>query len=312
VIDEQFCRSSYQLFENSTTQFNQGRQFVSLGKTLEKVGTLGSYIDYCDKRSNFADISGKPLQSSGQELFSRLKTKYSKFARVKNQETDYRIMNILADVIQILNLSQIVRKDAAYYFRKIKSTNKVIRNNISLIAFCIFFAVRNQNHNAPITINDISYAFQQLGHRVNPRLIIRDGILYKKIIYRPKPHISENYVNRLVECVVNSPAIIHRLHKKVPSCSIRTYRLMLYNQTLAILRKIDVYQRGGRNPFIFAGAAIYCADKLLSLKNNTKSVLTQKLASNAMNIAEYSIRDHYVSVFKKLVINNFPREKLSR
>ncbi|MHA1451791.1 MAG: hypothetical protein ACTSRD_02900 [Promethearchaeota archaeon] len=312
VIDEQFCRSSYQLFENSSAQFNQGRQFVSLGKTLETVGTLGSYIDYCDKRSNFVDISGKPLRSSGQELFSRLKTKYSKFARVKNQETDYRIMNILADVIQILKLSQIVRKDAAYYFRKIKSINKIIRNNISLIAFCIFFAVRNQYHNAPITINDISHAFQQLGHRVNPRLILRDGILYKKIIYRPKPHISENYVNRLIESVVNSPAIIQRLHKKIPSSSIHTYRLMLYNQTLAILRKIDIYQRGGRNPFIFAGAAIYCADKLLSLKNNTKTVLTQKLASNAMNIAEYSIRDHYVSVFKKLIINNLACEELSR
>jgi transcription initiation factor TFIIIB Brf1 subunit/transcription initiation factor TFIIB len=211
-------------------------------------------------------------------------------------------MNILSDIIQILNLSQMVRKDAAYYFRKIKSINKVIRNNISLIAFCIFFAVRNQYHNAPISINDICSAFQQLGHRVNPRLILRDGIMYKKIIHKPTPHKSEDYVNRLIESVVNYPAIKQRLQKKAPKFSIHQYRLELYNHTIGILKEIKLHQRGGRNPFIFAGAAIYCADKLLALKNQTKSVLTQKLASNAMNIAEYSIRDHYVSIFKKLVI----------
>ena len=311
VLSERFCTSSYQLYDNSTTHFNQGRQYVSLGKTVETVGTLGSYIDYCDKKSNFVDISGKPLHPSEQELFSRLKTKYSKFARVKNQETDYRIMNILSDIIQILNLSQIVRKDAAYYFRKIKTMNDTIRNNISLIAFCIFFAVRNQYHNAPITINDISNAFQQLGHRVNPRLILRDGVLYKKLINKPKPHRSEDYVNRLIENVINSPEIVNRLSKKVPHCSINDYRLDLYKQTLAIRRKIDIFQRGGRNPFIFAGAAIYCADKLVAAKNKTKTVLTQKLASFAMNIAEYSIRDHYVSIFKKLVITGTSDKKLT-
>ena len=68
------------------------------------------------------------------------------------------------------------------------------------------------------------------------------------------------------------------------------------------LKNIDIYQRGGRNPFIFAGAAIYCADKLLAKKYNAKCILTQKIAAGAMNIAEYSIRDHYVSVFKKYVI----------
>jgi transcription initiation factor TFIIIB Brf1 subunit/transcription initiation factor TFIIB len=310
VLLEQFYPSSYQLYENSPSDFNQGRQYVSLGKTVETVGTLGSYIDYCDKKSNFVDISGKPLHPSEQELFSRLKTKYSKFARVKNQETNYRIMNILSDVIQILHLSQIVRKDAAYYFRKIKTLNDKIRNNISLIAFCIFFAVRNQYHNAPITINDISDAFQQLGHRVNPRLILRDGILYKKILHKPKPHRSEDYVNRLIQNIVNSPDIVHRLSKKVPNCSIKEYRLKLYKQTITVLSKIDIFQRGGRNPFIFAGAAIYCADKLISLKYNTKTVLTQKLASEAMDIAEYSIRDHYVSIFKKLFINDSTNKKL--
>ncbi len=312
VISENLCRSTYQLFETSTSQFNQGRQYVSVGKTVETVGTLGSYIDYFEKKNNFRDITGNSLQSHYQELYSRLKTKYSKFSKVKNQETDYRIMNILSDIIQILNLSQIVRRDAAYYFRKIKSLNKIIRNNISLIAFCIFFAVRNQNHNAPITINDISFAFQQLGHRVNPRLILRDGILYKKIIQKPKPHISENYVNRLIENIVAYPEIQLRLRKKNPSSSVSEYRLNLYNQTLEILQKIDIQKRGGRNPFIFAGAAIYCADKILSMRYKTKSVLTQKLASKAMQIAEYSIRDHYVSVFKKLIITNFAEEKLTR
>ncbi|MBN2154948.1 MAG: transcription initiation factor IIB family protein [Candidatus Lokiarchaeota archaeon] len=302
VTQENYYRSSYQLFELNSCHFNQGRQYVSVGKTLETVGTLGSYIDYVDRKTNFMDINGNPVATNLQVLYTRLKSKYSKFARVKNQETNYRIMNILSDVIQILHLNQIVRKDAAYYFRKIKSLNKVIRNNISLIAFCIFFAVRNQYHNAPITINDIADTFQQLGHRVNPRLILRDGIIYRKILHKPQPHKSEDYVNRLIECVVNSPEIIQRLKKKIPHMSVQRYRLNLYNQTMALLKEITIYQRGGRNPFIFAGASIYCADKILASKLCSKSVLTQKLASKAMNIAEYSIRDHYVSVFKRYCI----------
>ena len=45
-------------------------------------------------------------------------------------------------------------------------------------------------------------------------------------------------------------------------------------------------------------------EKLLAKENNYKAVLTQKMISEATNIAEYSIRDHYVNLLKPRFINN--------
>jgi transcription initiation factor TFIIIB Brf1 subunit/transcription initiation factor TFIIB len=305
VIGEDFIQSSYKMFDSDDLQFSQGKQYVYIGKTLETVGNLGSYIGYYNKNKDVKDINGQQISQKMQLLFSRLKNKYSKFSKIKNQETDYRIMNILADVVKYMNLNQGTRKDAAYYFWKIKSMNSDIRNNISLIAFCIFFAVRNQNQNAPVTIKEISDVFQMLGHRVIPRLIIRDGLLYKKMLNPPKPHKSEDYVSRLIDSIINYPLIRSRMEKKSSEWKLDDYRTRLYNQTLEILKDINIGKRGGRNPYIFSGAAVYCADKILAKLNNTKSILTQRIASDAMHIAEYSIRDHYVSVFKNYTSNYF-------
>jgi len=51
------------------------------------------------------------------------------------------------------------------------------------------------------------------------------------------------------------------------------------------------------------GAIIYLADKLLAKEFNQKAILTQKLISEATNIAEYSIRDHYVNLLKPIFIS---------
>jgi transcription initiation factor TFIIIB Brf1 subunit/transcription initiation factor TFIIB len=64
------------------------------------------------------------------------------------------------------------------------------------------------------------------------------------------------------------------------------------------LENLSKWERGGRNPFILTGAIIYLADKLLTADYNLKAVLTQKLVSEATEIAEYSIRDHYVNLLK--------------
>ncbi|MHA1373332.1 MAG: hypothetical protein ACTSR7_03450 [Promethearchaeota archaeon] len=66
---------------------------------------------------------------------------------------------------------------------------------------------------------------------------------------------------------------------------------------------LSVWRRGGRNPFILTGAIIYLADKLLAKEFNQKAILTQKLISEATNIAEYSIRDHYVNLLKPIFIS---------
>ena len=66
--------------------------------------------------------------------------------------------------------------------------------------------------------------------------------------------------------------------------------------------RIPASKRGGRNPFIFTVSVAYTGDRLIASEHGRHSVLTQKLASKATKVAEYSIRDHF-GVIKKLLEN---------
>ncbi len=94
-------------------------------------------------------------------------------------ETKYRIFNILNKVALQMKLDKNVCLNSANYYKKVFNEEKKIINNISLLAFCIFFAVRKENHNESIGINEISDVFLGLGHRINSRLILRDELNYK-------------------------------------------------------------------------------------------------------------------------------------
>jgi transcription initiation factor TFIIIB Brf1 subunit/transcription initiation factor TFIIB len=237
-------------------------------------------------------------------LFRRLKKSYAQFIRIKNHETEYRIFNILNKISIYLNLNRNIRNTAAYYYKKILKNEKRVINNISLIAFCIFFAARKESHNAPVTITEIAKAFQNYGHRVNPRLILRDGIRYKRNISQDSaPHKSEDYITRLIDDVIQHNELDERLIKKGNIWSKKEFQINLTKKCREILKRLTFSCRGGRNPFILAGAIIYLADKLLARQYDQKAVLTQKVISEGTKIAEYSIRDHYVNLLKPLFMN---------
>ena len=301
VINEIFGDSSY-VFNDKINKNNLSKQYVALGERTNFIGGLGTFIDF-ENSKYLKDKSGRLLPPSEQKLFRRLKKNYAQFLRIKNHETEYRIFNILNKVSIYLNLNKNIRNVAAYYYKKVLKNEKKVINNISLIAFCIFYAVRKENHNAPITIKEISKAFQSFGHRVNPRLILRDGIKYKHHLNKDSsPHKSEDYIIRLIDNVINHEDLEDRLVKKGNIWTKQEFRITLTKKCREILKLLTSNHRGGRNPFILTGATIYLADKLLAKEYNHKTLLTQKIISEATKIAEYSIRDHYVNLLKPLFI----------
>lgn len=303
VIGEVFGETSY-IFNDKSLKSNLNKQYVALGKRTDFIGGLGTFIDY-ENSKYLKDKSGKLLSPNEQKLFRRLKKNYAQFIRIKNHETEYRIFNILNKISIYLNLNKNIRNTAAYYYKKILKYEKKVINNISLIAFCIFYAARKECHNAPFTINEISNAFQNFGHRVNPRLILRDGIRYKRhLAIDSAPHRSEDYLIRLIDNVVNHDDLKTRLIKKGGFWSNKEFQIKITIKCREILKYLTLKRRGGRNPFILTGAIIYLADKLLAKQYNQKAILTQKMISEATKIAEYSIRDHYVNLLKPLFMNN--------
>ncbi len=236
-----------------------------------------------------------------QMLYRRLKKRYANFLRVKDHEMEYRIFTIINEVTAYLKLSKNIQNQAAYYYRKIIRNEKKVINNITVSAFCVFYAARKDLHNAPVTIREIAAAFQSFGHRVHPRLMIRDGIQYKKYLMNDsKPHKSEIYIGRLINDVFNASTLDRRMQKKKTTISKKEYLDQMMIKCREILKALNSWKRGGRNPFILAGAVIYHADKLLAKEMGKKSILTQKLISDATKIPEYSIRDHYVNLLKLL------------
>ncbi|MFX1233176.1 MAG: hypothetical protein ACFFBY_01350 [Promethearchaeota archaeon] len=301
IIDQLYTESSY-LFDSHSNNNNLNKQYVALGERTDFVGGLGTFIDY-ESSKYLKDTSGRLLPPNEQTLYRRLKKNYTQFLRIRNHETEYRIFNILNKITTYLNLNKNIRNNAAYYYKKILKKEKKVINNISLIGFCIFYAARRELHNAPININELSEAFKNFGHRVNPRLILRDGLRYKiHLNNNTTPHKSEDYLIRLIDQVVNHNDLELRLKTKGCTWKKGEYRMKLINESQKILLKLTSWDRGGRNPFILTGAVIYLADKLLAEQFNHKSILTQKLISDSTNIAEYSIRDHYVNLLKPLFL----------
>ena len=304
LVITKFYRETAFMFNHVKNVNSSSKQYVALGDRADFIGGLGSFIDY-EKSKYLKDKSGRLLPPNEQKLFRRLKKNYAQFLRIKNHETEYRVFNILNKISLYLNLNKNIRNNAAYYYKKVIKNEEKVINNISLIAFCIFYAARKEFHNAPITINEISNAFQNFGHRVNPRLILRDGIKYKHHLSNESaPHKSEDYLIRLLNQVINHTDISERLEKKGVSLSKNEFHNNLLNKCREILIKLPIWHRGGRNPFILTGAIIYLADKLLAKERLHKTVLTQKIISDATDIAEYSIRDHYVNLLKPIFMKN--------
>ncbi|MFX0126434.1 MAG: hypothetical protein ACFFAE_22645, partial [Candidatus Hodarchaeota archaeon] len=68
--------------------------------------------------------------------------------------------------------------------------------------------------------------------------------------------------------------------------------------------------RGGRNPFILAASIIIASDILLArqvlfphcyLRSSKRGILTQKHLANLLNIAEFTLREHYLLLAKPLL-----------
>lgn len=298
VFDSCFLTDSYQVYDKIEFNQSSSKQYVSVGKTVDNICTLGSHIDYF-RNYTFYDYKKNLISAKNQKKFSKLKKFYSLPTKIKNHETDYRILKILSQISEYLCLSNLVKSRAAYLYHDIKRKAPLIVNHVSLIGCCIFQASKENKSHSPIGIKELCKTFRLLGHRINPKLIIRDYLEYQKFLNnRIKPHQSEDYISKFIDCIVNSELVIKRMKQKRSIWNKEQYRKQLNKKCYEILKKLKYNVRCSRNPYILAATVVYCADRLLARENESKAILTQKIASLTMNIPEYSIRDHYVKIFK--------------
>ncbi|MGQ9723249.1 MAG: hypothetical protein ACUVXA_18250 [Candidatus Jordarchaeum sp.] len=281
---------------------NQYKTNLALGNRMHIVDGMGSYIDF-QRTPFFYDGQGAPLSSNKQALYRKLKFRYSLRLRIDRRESDYRALKSLNNVTSMLQISDSIRDRAAYLYQKaVKKIDKKISNHIVLIAACLFFATREYKELAPVTVQEVAQNFKKLGHRISVKKVIKTALELRSLFIQKHPKIrkSEDYLPRIISDIISSSIIELRLEGR--DLSIEDYRNLLTQKSYSILNKIDSIDRGGRNPYIFAVSTVYCADRIISKEIERKPVLTQKILAKITRVAEYSIRDHYTSVLKPMII----------
>jgi len=299
VLSREYVLPTYQMGEEQNNSTPSASVYGSLGNRMHIVDGLGSYIGY-HKDRYFRDAQGHALSGHIQKKFKRLKTIYSTRIRIGNNEAKYRALRTLNHVSKLLMLSEQVRDRTAYLYKKVvsESVNK-ITNNILLIAVCLLMAVREFKEEAPITLEEIANVFEKCGHRVNVRAIVREALKLKSQTgYSPHIRKPKDYVPRVISMLMNSQKVLGKIKSRGWDSS--KYENCLRDKILSVLSVIPSSKRGGRNPFIFTVSAAYASDRLIASDYGKRTVLTQKLASVATKVAEYSIRDHF-GMIKKVV-----------
>ncbi len=299
TTSREYVSPTYQMGEEQNAGTPNASVYGSLGNRLHIVDGLGSYIGF-HKDRYFRDAQGNALRGNMQKKFTRLKSIYSTRIRIGKDEAKYRALRTLNHVSKLLMITEQVRDRTAYLYKKILSESvEKVTNNILLIAVCLLMAVREFEEGAPITLNEIAEVFDKYGHRVSVRAIVRESLkLRLQTGYSPKIRKPEDYVPRVLSMLMNSTKVFSKIKSR--GWDSNTYESLLRDKILSVLECIPTTKRGGRNPFIFTVSAAYASDRLLASEHGKRTVLTQKLASMATKVAEYSIRDHF-GMIKKIV-----------
>jgi transcription initiation factor TFIIIB Brf1 subunit/transcription initiation factor TFIIB len=287
--------------DNSRQQFIWKKE-TAPGNRVHIVDGLGSYIDYHNS-SYFQDVKGGKLAAKKQYKFRKLKRRYNLRIKINNHETDYRSLMCLNRICKILDVSDNVRKRAAYLYKLVTKEERrkrieKISNHIVLTALCLMVAIRESADKSPLRLKEVMAVFNKTGHRVSGKAILKLAQeLPPELGITLKSRRSEHYLQRIISKITHHVKIKKRLAKS--SVGPTVYRRELLELSQELLSEINLRMRGGRNPYIFAVSVVYTSDRILSKNKEHRKILTQKLLADICDVAEYSIRDHHRKVLKK-------------
>nr|BDI55032.1 MAG: transcription initiation factor TFIIB [uncultured archaeon] len=302
LVDSSILHNSLAVIGKIPSEINhspsRSYQYVSIANTLIDLSNLGSIIK-SDHRG-FRDINGHKIPIHNNRYFNRLNR--CKNIYMNNEHgNENRFLTTLERVCRYLSISQSIRCDIAYIFKKI-TKNEVVPNKVVCLSFCVYYIIKKNHPHLGITIHDIANAFNQIGHRTSPKSIIRQCFEFKKYIKQNKPVSLKHYIEKGITFVCESNTIEKRLEIKGFGNSIEIYRKMLLETSNKIMN-IVIKTNSGKRYSSLASSIIYTADIVIARKNKHKKVLTQKTLGKYLNIPEYTIRDCYSNFLKPLIVS---------
>jgi len=136
-------------------------------------------------------------------------------------------------------------------------------------------------------VREVMKAHANLGYRVRASLIIQISI---ESPIRSRARRAEEYVPNV---------LVH-----LPGALVRTggmparYSKQLYDAALLALEQVDATSRGGHNPRGLAATAVYAGEVALAQVEGRRKLFSQREAAACSEVAEYTVREQFVEIFK--------------
>jgi transcription initiation factor TFIIIB Brf1 subunit/transcription initiation factor TFIIB len=294
VKDKVYEESSFQYYQKSESSSSQS---VSAGKKLTQVGSLGSEIGYY-KNYQYHSYNGENLPNNIKYKFLRLEKNYHSPLKIASSQTHLRTFIIFNSICEKLGIQYSTKERTSYlYWKYVNNKDVKLTNHVLLIALCLLYAIREQSDRLPIKFQEIIRAFSEAGHRVTNKNILNLANQIGLNLNKASIRKSEDYIERIANTIIEAPGIENDIYSKL---TLNSYKMLLIKLSNYFLEYLDEHIRGGVQPFGYACAVIYLADRGIARFFKKIPVLTQKKVAKITNSKEYTIRDHcYNSLTKE-------------
>jgi len=245
--------------------------------------SLGSFLGPMDYGYEERFSSGFSKSSS---TFKYLKT-ISDFS-YRDGAALYSCAKLVERVCEKLALPKAVVGESVSIAREVMGMRKE-RGEVT-IASVSAFAIINACKRLGVTsagVREVMEAHRNMGYRVKASVIIRISI---DSPVRTRPRRAEEYLGRV---------LVHLPRALIKSGGMpAAYVNRLNEAAKTALEQVDGPSRGGHNPRGLAATAVYAAEVALSESENRKKVFSQREVAECSEVAEYTVREQYVEMFK--------------
>lgn len=315
------------IYENSTihlikTENSFGNQYASVSEKPTSMKSLGTYVGSYRKKV-LTDTKGSQLKIPAKRQFRRLKSLNDIYLHFNGRQREYRAYKFLSTVCCVLQITDAAKADALFLFRKVNSHLHGKIKLSDIIMGSLYLSIRSRREN--IELMRLVAVAQNNGYSVRSKDIIKAASLIRQHVRIRISHVkSEEYLDNIISRLQREKEIIVQLKKKVIVEKNKFFHCLKLGAKKLLLN-FPQSDRGGRNPFILAAAIIIASDIMIARKNlfpycykykSRRGILTQKLIARVLNIAEFTLREHFLLLAKPLmegeIINNNRHEnKLS-
>ncbi len=285
VDDELVCESCGYVAQDTniiSSEFGQKKTSYELGS---QIGFKNQYL-----QENFSRIG----ESSSLKYYRMLSERWLKTER-ENEE--YYCMKVISRVCEKLAIPENVAV-YAFEFSKRLLSKRLEHEGVTVPIVCLYALMISCKKSKidRITMKKLFRTFRTLGYRVSLAALAKVSCLTNTAI-EPKP--VEEYLTTIIPSIATNPVVLERAKKYYLSPV--EYERKLYRTTIAILSHVDKYRRGGHNPYALATTAAYAGEITISKIEHRPPLFSQRIISESVDVAEYTIREQYSELFREAV-----------